>query len=149
MVKMHAQFPFKNTTDISEEEWFFIIPQLRNPAVGDTCRHCRSSRQHKTEITTKDGLWNYEAYRCDLAPMSFAPVSAIRTGHRDELNCLNLEPTERASSRSRSSGGDALGTCPKISHMSQPANGLRTAPYPHQIIYCSTHQSNCKCLLYS
>jgi len=33
---MHAQFPFKIMTDINEEEWFFIIPQLRNTAVDDT-----------------------------------------------------------------------------------------------------------------
>ena len=53
---MCAQFPFKIMTDINEEEWFFIIPQLRNTAIDDTCRHYRSSRQHKTKITTRDGL---------------------------------------------------------------------------------------------
>lgn len=36
---MCAQFPFKIMTNINEEEWFFIISQLRNTAVDDTCRH--------------------------------------------------------------------------------------------------------------
>ena len=41
--------PYKNM--------LFIIPQLRNTAVDDTCKHYRStSRQQKTEIAARDGL---------------------------------------------------------------------------------------------